>query len=434
MKRMTFVLLVAGCGVDIGRPDGGPGAEPDLTASTGPQGCQGLQCQIVSCPTGTDTTVTGRIFAPNGKDPVPGAQVYVPNMGLPEFPSTVSCDLCSDVQGAAANAQTTFDGRFTMTHVPAGQQIPIVIQLGRFRRVLHVDLTQCIGTTLTADAGSTGTRLPHKDAELDPADTVPHIAVATGDYDQIECVLKRMGLQQFDLYGDRDPGAPPATVGTFASLLADSTKLQSYNILVVNCTNNQFDSALFQKNALGNLHDFVGMGGRLYATDWAYDVIDQVTEFSPYLCFEPQNGAAMQCGGGALSPMAADTTNPYSGPATIKDPGLLTWLGQFPGVLSGNKVEVDYSFVAVNQVAADTKNYPTTTWVEGMTNDFGVKPMTVTFDYMGCGRVHYSTYNTEPNGVVPDNERFPNCKADFSPQERILEYLVFEIASCVGVG
>jgi hypothetical protein len=43
-----------------------------------------------------------------------------------------------------------------------------------------------------------------------------------------------------------------------------------------------------------------------------------------------------------------------------------------------------------------------------------------------------STYNTEPNGVVPDDMRYPNCKPDFSPQERILEYLVFEIASCVG--
>ena len=56
----------------------------------------------------------------------------------------------------------------------------------------------------------------------------------------------------------------------------------------------------------------------------------------------------------------------------------------------------------------------------------------VTFDYNSCGRVHFSTYNTEPNGTVNDPDRWPNnCKANFTPQERLLEYLFFNIASCV---
>jgi hypothetical protein len=130
---------------------------------------------------------------------------------------------------------------------------------------------------------------------------------------------------------------------------------------------------------------------------------------------------------------SADTTNPYSSTATIVDPGLADWLAQFPNVINGAKqVPVDYSFVVIDAVSSDTTTYPTTTWVTGDTGNFGVKPLTVTFDYQGCGRVHFSTYNTEPNGVVPDAQRYPNCKTGFSPQERILEYLVFEIATCVG--
>jgi hypothetical protein len=58
--------------------------------------------------------------------------------------------------------------------------------------------------------------------------------------------------------------------------------------------------------------------------------------------------------------------------------------------------------------------------------------MTVTFDYAMCGRVHYSTFNTEPQAVVNDATRYPGCVPTFSPQERILEYLLFQIAGCVG--
>ena len=64
---------------------------------------------------------------------------------------------------------------------------------------------------------------------------------------------------------------------------------------------------------------------------------------------------------------------------------------------------------------------------------YGTRPLTVTFDYKGCGRVHYSTYNTEPNGLVVETERWPaSCKTKFSPQERLLEYLFFNVAACVG--
>jgi len=66
----------------------------------------------------------------------------------------------------------------------------------------------------------------------------------------------------------------------------------------------------------------------------------------------------------------------------------------------------------------------------------GTRPLTVTFDYKQCGRVHYSTYNTEPNAVPDDTpmNRYPLCggRTTFNPQERLLEYLIFETAQCVG--
>jgi hypothetical protein len=431
---LALSLLAAGCGgarQHGGDPDlaMGGGEGPDLVTGGN---CTGLHCQIADCPAGSDTIVTGRLFAPNGRDPVPGAQIYVPDQGLAEFPNSVSCDLCNDVDGAAASTRTAWDGTFTLPRVPAGASIPIVFQLGRFRRVKYMEVDPCIQQSPPADPNVQGVRLPHRDAEGDAGDSIPKIAVGTGDYDQIECVLSRMGIEKFDLYSDRLPGDPPPTIGTLDALLRDGNKLNGYNILVVNCTENEFQATVSDPAVKKNLNDFVSKGGRLYITDWAYDVIEQVPEFAPYVCFEPQSIGPIMCGGGPQTPTGADSTDAYSNSALVKDDDMAQWLTQFPNVIDNTRhVQVQYSFVIVNSVA-DAMIYPTKTWVEGPANQYGVRPMTVTFDYNMCGRVHYSTYNTEPNAVVPDNIRFPNCKPGFSPQERLLEYLVFEIATCIG--
>ena len=87
--------------------------------------------------------------------------------------------------------------------------------------------------------------------------------------------------------------------------------------------------------------------------------------------------------------------------------------------------------MVVNKTGDDGKG-KTKTWVQGPADGYGTRPLTVTFDYKTCGRVHYSTYNTEPDGVVNDAARWPNnCKANFTPQERLLEFLFFNIAACV---
>ena len=129
--------------------------------------------------------------------------------------------------------------------------------------------------------------------------------------------------------------------------------------------------------------------------------------------------------------MAADSRDPYGGKSQVLDDELRRWLGQFPGTIdNAGKIDVDYSFVIVAQ-ASQAAPRRTKTWLEGQTPR-GVRPQTVTFDYNGCGRVHFSTYNTEPDGVVDEARRWPNsCKRDFSPQERILEYLLFNVSACI---
>jgi len=400
-----------------------------------PPVCRGRFCDVPKCHPGSTTEVVGKLYAGNGKDPIPGAAVFVPVDNLPEFPPGLGCDLCNDTPVSVTQAITDFDGSFRLKGTPAGK-FPVVTRLGRFQRVVTMEAIPCIENAIPADADTAnkGIRLPKKNRELSPQDYIPRIAVVSGDYDQIECVLKRIGIDELDMYNGRAVGSrnPPA-IAELGTLLVDESKLLSYNIVVVNCTDNQYQGLLATPQVKKNLEKFVRSGGRLYVTDWAYDVIEQVPEFSPYLCFEPQSlpGPAM-CLAAPEKPTAADSRSYYGGPYRVLDKEMVKWLEQMPGVINRNgQVNVDYSFVVVSKASDDAKT-KTKVWVDGPASSYGNRPQTVTFDYNSCGRVHFSTYNTEPDGVVDETARWPgSCKANFSPQERLLEYLFFNIASCV---
>jgi hypothetical protein len=56
----------------------------------------------------------------------------------------------------------------------------------------------------------------------------------------------------------------------------------------------------------------------------------------------------------------------------------------------------------------------------------------VTFNFQNCGKILYSSYHTEGRENDVMEPEFPGyCSDKMSPQDRILEYLIFDIASCV---
>src|SRR5580700_7981809 len=137
-------LILCGCAnsaSDVGPDGGGADASSDspITFGDGPTpeaGCVNLQCQVPTCDGGDATTISGTVFDPTGTNPLYDVFVYVPNAPLDAIPDGPTCTQCQGVASGQpiASALTDSAGHFLITHAPAGANIPIVMQLGKWRR------------------------------------------------------------------------------------------------------------------------------------------------------------------------------------------------------------------------------------------------------------------------------------------------------------
>ncbi|PIE17046.1 MAG: hypothetical protein CSA65_09835 [Proteobacteria bacterium] len=387
------------------------------------------------CP-GRESTITGTVLAPNGKDPVPGATVFVPSQVPELFAPEVKCEACGSL-GTGYNFWTTTskpNGTFVLSGVCPGPR-SLVLQNGRFRRFIKVNVPEKGTLALTAEQS----RLPVRTAEVQPIDAIPRIAVVTGDYDKMECVLHKMGVEQFDLFEGATTLVSPNPLPPFSTLLADLSAMKRYNIIFINCTNNTFEDQLENKAVRDNIIAYVRAGGRLYVTDWSYDWIEQIEELAKFIDFEP--GASGDTPEGKNEGAIGEGGLKVDG--LIKDTKLAEWLGNFPGVIQTTNgqpsAKIEHflpQWVIMHQLGKDVK-----LWVEGKvssglggTINNAIRPLTVTFNFKNCGKILFSSYHTE--GRDDESTIFPKafptyCGSSTSPQDRILEYLIFDIASCI---
>lgn len=440
MVQRALALVVLSVSVSVSAC--GPSATGDQDGDDG-QGPEALPCADGRCenhcPDGTRTTISGRVLAPNGVDPIPFAQVYLPAEVAP-LPEGASCELCSELAGNALIQVTTdVDGSFELGPVPTaeaqapGVEVDLVVQKGRFRKVGKLAIDAPCADNPAPEAV---TRLP---ARSDGLDTIPKIAVATGAYDVMECVLLDLGLEQgsFDLYNGIAGGLSPATPNTLGDLdvlLRDGARMKQYNVIFINCSANEFETELQDEAVRRNLEDYVAAGGRLYVTDWSYDYVEQIPEWSPVIDFAP--GAS----GGDPEPLndAAVGTGGIELQGKVQDGGLASWLHAVERV-TGEEIISDadtvhlehflFSWVQQREVpAAETSKV----WLDASV-DGAVRPLTTTFDYLSCGRVLYSSYHTLGRDAFA-SPTFPlYCSAEAaSPQERVLLFLILHVADCIG--
>jgi hypothetical protein len=402
---------------------------------------------------GAHTIVTGVTYAPNAHDPIPRVRVYIPSMGIHPFP-TLYCDQCSTpIDPAWTQAISAPDGSFTLNldAVPyTGNAVDFAIQIGRFRHHEPLTVTPCTTNNLSlAPNAASQTILPGATIPNDVSD-VPKIAVSSGPKDHLDAVLAALGITEYDCY-EGVPGAThcnkPALNGQYiADLLANpnTTTLSSYNMMFLSCAPGSYKNFLSNHNqatmTMNTQGWVVNNYGRLFATDTAYDYIAQ--PFPAPITWQTvagpppaEDGAIVGC-----SPNGPPPQN-LPGPSvnytvTVDDPVMAKWLEVGVHVLPTpppspptvpilgfyNKWAAMASLapmtkkIADGTVPLDLVDTPATMCNGNVTMQD--VPLTAEYAVPNCGRVIFSSYHTDAGALGN------------SPQQRIMEYLIFEAAYC----
>ncbi len=419
--------------------------------------CAGLQCAV---PSGCVTSLSGTVYDPAGANPLYNVVVFVPNDPAGSLPpitlGTNTCSSC-DVSIGDYVAATTSDanGNFTLTGVPATTKVPLVVQIGKWRReVFLAELKACTNNVIT---GPDSTRLPKNHSEGD----IPQMALVTGSADNLGCFLKGVGLDEseysaphaggrLDIYrgleqtgggGNVAPGL--SSGGTAGDCSTDNpncvwnskANLEAYDIVLLSCEGNPHDADDPDTRPPSNktassktaLHDWLNEGGKAFATHYQYTWFKN----SPFADFTQVATWLGTSGGDQSGTYDIDTTFP-------KGKVFDQWLSNVQA-LTGSQIMLSQVATSVSTV-----NAPTQRWIyEASSSDVKylsfVTPLngmpTQATDAGGessaqyCGKAVFSDLHAggDPAGDIPMNCAGP----PLSPQLKALEFLFFDLSACV---
>ncbi len=390
---------------------------------------KGPDAEAIPCQ-GNDprTRIIGAVYDPKGHYPIYNAIVYVPTEPVSPLTDGATCNRCgTPVSGApAAVTLTGPDGRFVLSNVPAGRDVPLVIQIGKWRRQITVPaVAECADTVMDDPAVM---RLPRNASEGD----MPSIALVTGSADRFQCLFLNMGLDPAELTNPDGPGhvhfyagaggevidahTPPAT-----ALWSDLPRMKKYDVIINACEGAVYPQTKPQPS-LDNAVAYTAAGGRLFLTHYHYYWID------------PRKDMA-----NATSPWASMATlNPNSSQATgdvtvnidtsfAKGDAFADWLRVVDPRPDRTRVDVTearYDFLAVKP--------PATRWLyafnktDGLSNvlHYTFNTPTEAPENEQCGKVLYSDFHvvTADDSCETDNPR---------SQQKILQFMLFDLFSCV---
>ncbi len=458
MRRLAIAVLVLGAAAC------GPGSGDDgmvvIDADTTPidAECIGLSCFQVDCPGGGTTSVSGTIYAPNGTLPLYNVTVYVPAGPVGDLAPGAQCDRCGTTLSGGSLVSTTTDteGNFLLTDVPttermpAGGTVPLVVQVGKWRRQLELPVVgECVDTAVAP----TETRLPKNHTEGD----IPLMALTTGGADSLECLLRKIGLEdsEFATAGDTTgarvhlyagTGGTPAfdssTAGgvPFANAqdlwgydtetVADITAgLDDYDVVFLSC---EAGHHLETKPAvaLEAMKAYADLGGRVFASHWHHawlrfgpapwpDVVDTYVDLAD------------------LGSVTATVDTSFTRGADLAD-----WLTNVGASTTTGQIDLVDAQHTLNFI---DPAYDAEQWIHVPTNANGMPSL----QYMSmttpieaepqdrCGRavvsdIHVSTGDDSTTALLFPSGGCVTPVTDLTAQEKVLAFMIFDIASCVG--
>lgn len=393
-----------------------------------------------TCDSGA-TTLGGTVYDPAGKNPLYNVVVYVPGSTPAPLPAGATCDSCSDLYTGSpvTTALTDAAGHFVLGNVPPGSDVPLVLQIGKWRRQLQVPTVVACRDNVLPDRSLT---LPSNQAQGD----IPAIAVSTGGSDTMECLFRRMGVDASEYTADPEgtgrihifqgsgklngPDAPNTSISApnSASALWDSAAdLERYDMVFLSCEGQE--TADMNQQAL---FDYAASGGRVFASHFHYAWLNTPP-------FSNWNLASWSPGNNNLGTIdAVVTTTLPSGAFFPKGNALAQWLGIVGALTPGGELTV---LAARHNADVSAGNPISQSWLDadpdasapGATQNFSFNTPLDAPPEGQCGQVVYSDMHV--GAASDDNPMLPvpdECAAgDLSPQEKALEFLVFNLSSCV---
>ena len=434
---------------------GGGDDEPDAHS-----GCEGADCDDVQCnPDEGLTTLTGTVTIPSGELPLPEVTVYVPEDALESVDPGASCEQCGEELSGTPITDTTtnVDGQFVLTDVPAGENIPLVVEVGKWRRVTSVDSVEPCEETAVAPEE---TRLPRNRDEGE----IPQISVTSGACDALACFVRKIGVDDSEFTTEDGNGAVHLFAGDSATddegneqrgtdrfaddfndgdefsdhsyLWEDPDNFLDYDIMLGSCE--------CEPNAQGNdaaeaFQTFVDAGGRAFLSHFHYAWLNNGTS-------DMQSVA--DWGSFSLPPGGFDPNQQSTGYINDSFPKgqiLRDWMFG-----TGTTPQGEFEIFQVRGSIGSVDDDIVQDWI--------------TIDHNGNERIQYFSFNT-PLGVAEDNQcgrvvfsdihvsareidgfldtpdqdvsspddPFPTgCVTDdFSDQEKALVYMFFDLSACI---
>jgi hypothetical protein len=436
-----------------GATDGGQGSKP----------CTNLCLRQKQCPGGGTTSLSGTVKDPAGKVPLYNVLVYVPNAPVAPITHGATCDRCGSVTGdPLVTALTGVDGKFKLENVPVGPDIPLVIQIGKWRRQLVIpNVPECVDTPLADEA----IRLPRKKSEGD----LPQIALTTGGADIMECWLRKVGIDDSEftthtgdgrvhLYAGGTYSASSPATSRFASshqggaafgkaedFWRSQANLMKYDMVILSCEGTTLMNTK-PAEALAAMKAYADAGGRIFASHWHRYWFHTAAKYDEDGTIDEPAGPPTPWEPFATWQDRPDPTNPSYGTINTSFPkgqAMHDWLAQ-PSVnalcpiqgLCGQREEDKLPIEDPRHNAEATDPARATTWITIPSSG------TTAVEYLSantpipapedqkCGRVVYNALHVTTEDL---HRPWPEgcITSDLTPQEKALEFMLFDLSSCI---
>jgi hypothetical protein len=327
-------------------------------------------------------------------------------------------------------------GSFKLVGVPTGADVPLVIQIGKWRRLVKVPQVVDCADTIVPPALS---HLPRNRTEGD----MPQMALLTGGCDNVACFLRSVGVDaaefsaphaggRVDVYQGLGAAGSAARLSTGVAgdcttaacpLWSSRQSLESYDAVFLGCECGENIQTKPPSSPLA-MHDWLDEGGTLFATH------SQATWF--------KNG----------SPEFQAVASWTAGPKGMAFRQWLTNVGaaNVNGMVSLNPADVSTSVTTVGPM--------TTAWIgDTSTAPEGGSPLSgnvkalsfgtpITDAGVGhCGKAYFTDIHAgggqalaDPNADGPGSPAAVPGACDGGPmtaEEQALEFFLFDQAACI---